>query len=115
MKRIPACRYCGDDKPERPHKECFVRTVSDIWHESPHTPNHPSYKAFTRETVEQYRAMIAAGVKVIQTSGTLTGSSVEMFARLDDSNELVIAIDGAPLESGHPLARWIPDLGLSVN
>lgn len=67
-----------------------------------HQPNHPSYKAFVAETIEQHRAILQSGVVIRYVSGTLTGSSQDLFNGLDNG-KMVIAVDGSPMIEDHPL------------
>lgn len=74
-----------------------------------------SYRAFIAETIEQYGALVSDfGIKIIPTSGTLTGSSREMFARINRERALLVAIDGAPFDVSHPLDA-LHESGLSLN
>lgn len=75
-----------------------------------------SYSAFVAETIEQYAALVGDfGVKIIPTIGTLTGSSLEMFQRINRERALIVATEGAPFDVSHPLDRTQFETGLSLN
>src|SRR4051794_22623650 len=86
-----------------------IASIADAYDRAPHTPEHPSYRAFVLETMEQFRAMNDAGIWIIPTPGSRVAyaSSVDMFADLAKYNRLIVATDGSPFAPGHPLEyRW---------
>jgi hypothetical protein len=79
-----------------------------------HQPDHASYSAFVRETIAQYRDLLAHGLQVTPISGTVTGSSQELFDGLDHGR-MIVAVDGSPMMPDHPLAQYLPEFGLTAN
>lgn len=85
-----------------------IAAIADAYERAEHTPKHPSYTAFVAETLEQYRTMTDAGIWIIPTPGSQVAyeSSEDMFRDLDRYNRLVVATDGSPFASGHPLNEY---------
>ncbi len=92
-----------------------IQAIAERYQSAEHQPNHPSYQVFARETLAQYRALVNVGLKVDFVPGTLTGYSSSMIFNLDYLYRITIAVDGAPLLPGHPLAEYLPEFGVTLN
>lgn len=83
-----------------------IKRIADAYVAAEHTPEHPSYRAFVAETLEQYRVLrMDNKTRIYTVRGIAYGSSVDLFHDLARYNRMAVSIDGSPLATGHPLSR----------
>jgi hypothetical protein len=105
-----------------------VGVIANEWLNADHEPQHESYKAFTRETMAQYRQIVSSGLKISfygdsEASATELGfvssvggyaTSADMFQDLRENNHFSVYTGGSPLCAGHPLAEVADGVQLNV-
>ena len=84
----------------------FVAEVAREYAAAKHKPNHPSYKAFCRETVAQFRGLVNSGWKFTRTANEPYPDSDAMFRDMRENKHLNI-FTGGNLVFGNPLNHGV--------
>ena len=84
----------------------FISQVAAEYLAAKHEPDHPSYKAFCRETVAQFRGLVNSGYKFAMVSSDPYPDSDSMFS--DIENKRLAIFTGGSLVPDNPLLtkRW---------
>tara|TARA_R110000868_G_scaffold95881_3_gene263557 strand:- start:34 stop:564 length:531 start_codon:yes stop_codon:yes gene_type:complete len=85
-------------------KDLFISQVAAEYSNAKHEPKHPSYKAFCRETVSQFRGLVNSGWKFSRSENEPYDSSDNMFR--DMANKKVKIFSGGKLTSDNPLNTY---------
>ena len=86
-------------------KEKFIVEVAVEYAAAKHQPDHPSYKAFCRETVTQFRGLVNSGYEFSFTDNEPYSWSGSMFLDISRDKHLNI-FTGGKLAWSNPLADW---------
>lgn len=89
-----------------------VNLIATEYRDAEHVPDSPSYRTFIAETIAQYRALVASGLRI--SLGDSPATSDQPFSSIA-SGSLLVSPEGSSFSLGNPMATWIPDLGVTVN
>lgn len=81
-------------------KDKFIAQVAAEYTAAKHEPDHPSYAAFCRETVAQFRGLVNSGWRIYRSTATYS-SSQRLFT--DMSRKQLIVFTGGMLRSDNPM------------
>lgn len=87
-------------------KEQYVTRIAAEYVALPHTPSHPSYKAFIRETLGQMDTLVRSGWRFKLSSTVPYADSLSMFA--DCAKHKLIVYSGGSLTLDSPLLKLSP-------
>ncbi|HEY6019444.1 MAG TPA: hypothetical protein VIY48_05960 [Candidatus Paceibacterota bacterium] len=88
-----------------------IARVAEYYRNAQHTPNHPSYQSFIRETLAQWDALVAHGWRFSLVSGLTPGPETyaDSNAMFQDIARKQLRVDtaGQDFAPGHPLANVV--------
>lgn len=93
---------------EKTFTESQIAFVAHRYASAEDTPHHASYRAFARETIQQWNALLAAGftftrVDAVTPSAQTYLTSADMFADVA-RKQLIVDTAGQTFSANHPLA-----------
>ena len=86
-------------------KEKFIAEVAREYAAAKHEPEHPSYRAFCRETVAQFRGLLNSGYVFELTSDEPYADSASMFR--DIKLKHLQIFNGGKLVENNPLRSYV--------
>jgi hypothetical protein len=91
-----------------------IRAIAESYLTARHTPVHPSYAAFARDTVAQYRGLVAQGYQFQFVSEEPYKHSACMFSDVARKHLLVLRTSPNALAPDNPLLAYLSP-GICVN